>query len=121
VILLSGFLFYSGCCLAALAMVATYIIGLYGAAATAVYAGAGMVRVGGGQVVRMCAPRVRVLTQILCCVLNPPATARIYLQRLGVFFNGGDRLLNTPVILMKAPRDRPSRGLRVVGQHGQSH
>jgi len=39
---LSGFLFYSGCCLAALAMVATYIIGLYGAAATAVYAGAGM-------------------------------------------------------------------------------
>ena len=63
-ILLSGFLFYSGCCLAALAMVATYIIGLYGAAATAVYAGAGMVRVGGGQVVRMCAPRVRVLTQI---------------------------------------------------------
>lgn len=48
----SGFLFYSGCCLAALAMVATYIIGLYGAAATAVYAGAGMVRVWGGQVVR---------------------------------------------------------------------
>lgn len=39
---LSGFLFYSGCVLAAFAMVATYIIGLYGAAATAVYAGAGM-------------------------------------------------------------------------------
>jgi hypothetical protein len=40
----AGFLFYSGCVLAAFAMVATYIIGLYGAAATAVYAGAGMVR-----------------------------------------------------------------------------